>query len=261
VPQPFKPVDRFPADSRKQQIVETVLELVAAHGTEAVSVQLVADAIGVTQPAVFRHFPIKEAMWLAVMDWLEQRLVAIYSAADDSGQAGLVVLSRMFLEHVKLIERYPALAKLVFSDHLRLEYPSLQARFGKLHKAYAARLAAVIDRAKSDGAVGDAVAAKVAATMFLSLIQGLGFQFAIARLPVRLSAEAEGVLALYLQAITSSTNAEERALGTIETAKRWRKARGSGRARVSHRRSEPHDRERKLSQSANSPRGNAGGHD
>ena len=262
MPQPLKPVDRFPADSRKQQIVETVLELVAAHGTEAVSVQLVADAIGVTQPAVFRHFPTKEAMWLAVMDWLEQRLVGIYSAADDSGEAGLTVLSRMFLEHVKLIERYPALAKLVFSDHLRLQYPSLQARFGKIHKAYAARLSAVIDRAKSDRAVGDAVVAKVAATMFLSLIQGLGFQFAIARLPVRLSAEAEGVLALYLQAITSSIDAAERALGPIETAKRRQKARRSGGALVSCRRSEPPDRERKLSQSVNSPpRENVGGHD
>src|SRR5215813_14094444 len=218
MPQPFKPVARFPADSRKQQIVETVLELVAAHGAEAVSVQLVADAIGVTQPAVFRHFPTKEAMWLAVMDWLEQRLVAIYSAADDSGEASLVVLSRMFLEHVKLIERYPALAKLVFSDHLRLQYPSLKERFGKIHKAYAARLAAVIDRAKADGAVGAAAAPKDAAAMYLSLIQGLSFQFAIARLPVKLSTEAERVLALYLQAITSSAKAEQRALGTIETA-------------------------------------------
>ena len=227
--QPFKLVDRFPADSRKQQIVETVLELVTARGAEAVSAQLVADAIGVTQPAVFRHFPTKEAMWVAVMDWLEQHLVAIYSAADDSGEASLVVLSRMFLEHVKLIERYPALAKLVFSDHLRLQYPSLQARFGKIHKAYAARLAAVINRAKSDGAVRDTVAAKDAATMFLSLIQGLGFQFAIARLPMKLSTEAERVLALYLQAITSSATAGERALGTIETAK----TRGRGIAPVS----------------------------
>jgi AcrR family transcriptional regulator len=235
MPQPFNPVARFPADSRKQQIVETVLELVAARGTEAVSVQLVADAIGVTQPAVFRHFPTKEAMWLAVMDWLEQHLVAIFSAADDS-EGGLVVLSRMFLEHVKLIERYPALAKLVFSDHLRVQYPSLKERFGKIHKAYAARLAVVIDRAKSDGAVGGAVAPKDAATMFLGLIQGLGFQFAIARLPMKLSTEAERVLALYLQAITSSANAEQRALGTIETAKRGRKARGSGRVPVSSRR-------------------------
>jgi hypothetical protein len=61
-----------------------------------------------------------------------------------------VVLSRMFLEHLNLIECYPALAKLVFSDHLRLQYPSLQARFDKIHKAYAARLAAAIDHAKTE---------------------------------------------------------------------------------------------------------------
>src|SRR5262249_29273552 len=114
MPQPFRPVARFPADSRKHQVVETVLELVAARGTEAVSVQLVADAIGVTQAAVFRHFPTKEAMWLAVMDWLEQYLVAIYSAADDSGEASLVVLSRMFLGHGELIERYTPLLTLLF---------------------------------------------------------------------------------------------------------------------------------------------------
>jgi AcrR family transcriptional regulator len=250
MPQPVKSIDRFPADSRKRQIVETVLELVAAHGTEAVSAQLVADAIGVTQPAVFRHFPTKEAMWLAVMDWLEQRLVAIYAAADDGGEARLVVLSRMFLENVKLIERYPALAKLVFSDHLRLQFPSLQARFGKIHKAYTARLAAVIDRAKADGAVGEAVPAKDAATVFLSLIQGLGFQFVIARLPLKLSTQAEQVLALYLRAIISSAKAAERALGTIEMAKRRRKAGGRGMTLVSDRQNGSHDRKQKPSQSS-----------
>src|SRR5262245_66344904 len=116
MPLPLKTTNRLPAHSRKQRIVETVLELVAGHGTESVSVQLVADAIGVTQPAIFRHFPTKEAMWLAVMDWLEQRLVAIYSAADDSGEASLVVLCCMFLEHLMFDRGYAAYAKLVLTD-------------------------------------------------------------------------------------------------------------------------------------------------
>lgn len=219
MPPPLKPADRLRAGSRKQQIVETVLALVGAHGTEAVSAQLVADTIGVTQPAVFRHFPTKEAIWLAVMDWLEQRLAAIYSAADEEGDSDLTVLSHMFLEHVKLIERYPALAKLVFSDHLRLQYPSLQERFGRIHKAYAARLSAVIDRAKSEGVVSDSLSSNDAATMFLSLIQGLGFQFAIARLPRKLLPVAERMLAIYLLAITASAEAGERARKMVEASK------------------------------------------
>src|SRR5262249_10076115 len=149
-----KTTNRLPAHSRKQRIVETVLDLVAAHGTESVSAQLVADAIGVTQPAVFRHFPNKGAMWLAVMDWLEERLFAIHSMAnDDTDEPGLIVLGRMFLGHVKLIADYPALAKLVFSDHLRLQYPSLQARFERIHNVYTDRPSVVMQRGKSDGTV------------------------------------------------------------------------------------------------------------
>ena len=217
--QPSKSNDRYPTDSRKQQIVEAVLSLVAAHGAEAVSAQLVADTLGVTQPAVFRHFRNKEAMWLAVMDWLEEQLAAIYSAADGFREPALVAMSRMFLEHARLIERYPALAKLVLSDHLRHRYPALQARFGKIHRAYTARLSALLNRAKTEGAVRAQVAGKDAATLFLSLIQGLGFQFAIARLPMKLMPQAERILAFYLQAIAISDAAVEAAIRTIETTK------------------------------------------
>ena len=193
---------RLPGESRREQIVEIVLELVAALGTEPVSAQLVADTIGVTQPAIFRHFRTKEAMWLAVMDWLEERLISIYTSAnDDAAEPGPAVLRRMFLGHMKLIENHPALAKLVLSDHLRQQYPSLQERFSAIHGSYRARLASVIERAQSQGTVRRSVAAKDAATMFLSLVQGLGFQFAIARLPIKLPTEAERAFAIYLQGI------------------------------------------------------------
>jgi AcrR family transcriptional regulator len=218
---PSPSVTRLSVGSRKAQIIETVLELVAAQGTEAVSFQRIADAIGITQPAVLRHFPTKEAMWLEVMDWLEERLVAIYSTADDDlGQPVLVVLGRMFFGHINLVERYPALAKLVFSDHLRLQYPSLQARFGRIHKAYAARLRALFDRAKAEGMVSNSLPSRDAATMFLSLIQGLGFQFAIARSPIVLTQEAERVFEIYFSGITAAADSVGHARAIVNASKR-----------------------------------------
>jgi AcrR family transcriptional regulator len=216
-----KPTSRLAGNSRKQEIVRAILDLTKSHGTEAVSAQLVADAIGVTQPAIFRHFPTKEAMWLAVMDWLEECLVSIYSTAgEDRSRPALVVLSRMFLDHVRLISRHPALAKLVLSDHLRLQYPSLQTRFGKIHKAYTARICAVLDVAKSEGSVPRQLKPESAAAAFLAIIQGLGFQFTIARLPIRLPSEAERSLIMLLQAITASTESSERAHAIIEASKK-----------------------------------------
>jgi hypothetical protein len=93
------------------------------------------------------------------------------------------------------------------------------ARFGRIHPAYLARRSAVIDGAKTDGAASRSLASKDAATMFLSLIQGLGFQFAIAQLPLKLVAKPERTLAIYLQAITASADAVERARRTVTIAK------------------------------------------
>lgn len=212
---------RSPTKFRKRQIVEIVLNLVAERGAEAVSAQLVADVLGLSQPAVFRHFPSKEAMWLAVMDWLEEQLIAIYSAAGaDDDEAGLITLSRMFLAHIKLIERYPALAKLVFSDHLRQQYPALRARFGEIHKAYTTRLRTLIDSEKSVQAVAGSVDSAAAAATFLSLVQGLGFQFAIAQLGIKLLPEAERALCLYIQAVTASVDQAQSARAIVAAARR-----------------------------------------
>src|SRR6266550_649678 len=94
-------------------------------------------------------------------------------------------------------------AEHVFSDHLRLQFPSLQTRFAGIHVAYERRIVALLKRAKMQGLVRASLPADDAATLFLCTIQGLAFQFAIARRPMQLRREADRVLALYLRAIAN----------------------------------------------------------
>jgi len=51
------------------------LELAAKQGVDDVTTQDMAKAMGVTQGAVFRHFLSKDAIWLAVMQWVRDRLM------------------------------------------------------------------------------------------------------------------------------------------------------------------------------------------
>src|SRR5262245_28480911 len=149
-----KPRPRLSGDARLQHIVEPVLELLADQGADGVSVQGIADRIGLTQPAVFRPFPNKEAIWVAVITWLEEQLGAIHQAADASfGESPLTILKHMFTQHVRMVGRHPALAKIVFSDHLRLQFPSLQARFAGIHSAYETRIVSLLQRAKTPALV------------------------------------------------------------------------------------------------------------
>lgn len=173
--------------SRKDDIVRAVLRLVAERGVDGVSAQLIADQVGLSQPGIFRHFASKEQIWLAVMDWLEDRLVSI--TVVPAAREPVEELRRIFLGHTALVREHPALAKILFSDQLRLDYPALKERFAAIHARYSARLEALIDGARAGAA---RMPTSHAAAVYLALVQGYAFQTAIARTaadPERLPAE------------------------------------------------------------------------
>src|SRR5215831_17991926 len=196
--------DRMPAAARKRQIVETTLELVAGHGADAVSAQLIADTIGLSQPAVFRHFPTKGAVWMAVIEWLQGRLADVWSEAHGGQEypPPIWVLRRMFLGHVELIIKYPGLAKVVFSDHIRHQYPALHEQFRVLHQRYEREVTTLLEGAVRRSDLPSTTDVPAAAMLFFCAIQGLAFQFAIARYRrTRVWDSATRLLALYVSAI------------------------------------------------------------
>ncbi len=59
---------------RKEQILELATEMFGREGFDKVTVKRLADACGVTEPAIYRHFRSKEAIYLAVLESLKGRL-------------------------------------------------------------------------------------------------------------------------------------------------------------------------------------------
>lgn len=86
------------------QIVAEATRLMAAHGFDGTSLQDIADAVGVSKPAVLHHFPSKEHIRAAVLEgilehWREAlpRLLAA-AAGEDRFDALFGELQRFFGE-------------------------------------------------------------------------------------------------------------------------------------------------------------------
>ena len=58
---------RKPADERKDEILRAALRLADELGPDRLTTNAVAEAVGLTQPAIFRHFPTKTVLWQAVV--------------------------------------------------------------------------------------------------------------------------------------------------------------------------------------------------
>ena len=78
-PVPHEPVAHRPAQTR---IITAALELFAQHGVAGTSLQMIADAIGVTKAAVYHQFKSKDEIVLAAAEADMARLEAALEAAE-----------------------------------------------------------------------------------------------------------------------------------------------------------------------------------
>ena len=75
---------RQPAEARQAEMVQAVLCLAAQQEPASITTTDIAKAVGLSQGAVFRHFPNKQAIWLNVAQWLEATLLPLVQTAAQS---------------------------------------------------------------------------------------------------------------------------------------------------------------------------------
>ena len=87
---------RMAASDRRQQLVETALDVFSRKGFEGATTKEIAAAAGVTEAVIFRHFPSKQALYKAVLDYTVQAsghegwLAEIKACMDRNDDAGLL---------------------------------------------------------------------------------------------------------------------------------------------------------------------------
>jgi AcrR family transcriptional regulator len=66
----------------REQILEVAIRLVADHGYDGTSLQMIADALGVTKAAVYYHFRAKIEILRALLAPIHQQLDALLTAVE-----------------------------------------------------------------------------------------------------------------------------------------------------------------------------------
>ncbi len=196
---------RLGADKRREEIIRVTLELAAKQGVDDVTTQDMAQAMGLTQGAVFRHFPSKDAIWLAVMQWVRESLMGVMSRAAAQGSDPLDSLQRMFYAHIDFIAGHPAIPSMLMSEHLHARSALLRQLMTEIMLGFEARIADLLISAQTQGQARPDLDAHAAATLYIGMIQGLVLQASILRETRSLAVEAARTFPLYMLAIQNPT--------------------------------------------------------
>lgn len=192
---------RQSTESRQAEIIATMVRLSAERSPAEITTTDIAKAMGVTQGALFRHFATKEAIRLAVVEWIDEHLMFELLAAKERSPDALTALKAMFMAHVGFAKANPGAPRLIFGELQQPASSPVKQRVQQIMQCYrqtlSQTLAAAIE-AKLIRADADCAAA---AALFLGAIQGLVIQSMLSGHTEQMEQQAVGVLDLYLAAL------------------------------------------------------------
>ncbi len=168
---------RLAATDRRRQLLETALDLFSRKGFGGATTKEIAAAAGVTEAIIFRHFPSKQALYTAVLDYrhesevMQAWLAETKDCMERNDDAGLM---RAIAQ--KLIQTYRRDARL----QRLLLFAALEGHEGGLaHNRQLAipvfsLLCQYVERRQKEGALRD-----YDAGMVIAAIAGMATHFAM----------------------------------------------------------------------------------
>lgn len=191
----------LPAEERRQRTVEAVVALAGTQNPSEITTAAIASEMSVTQGALFRHFPTKDAIWQAVMEWVADRLLDRIDQAAEMSNSPLAALHAIFMSHIDFVIEHPGVPRMMFGELQRAEATPAKKVAHTLMKRYAERLAHQLEEAKSSGEILDDTDTQAAAILFIGMIQGLVMQSMLAGNLRAAKANAPGVIGIYCRGL------------------------------------------------------------
>lgn len=192
---------RMSSEDRQSEIIRVAVELAAEKDVGSVTTQDMADAMKLTQGAIFRHFASKDEIWLAVMGWIRESLMGVLGKAASEAKDPLDAIQRMFRAHVAFVSKHPAIPRILFSELQHKKDGKMRHLIQELVAGYETRIAGLLEAAKEQSLVEADLDSKSAAVLYIGMVQGLVMQVSIFGGKRSLQLEAEKIFPLFLQAI------------------------------------------------------------
>jgi AcrR family transcriptional regulator len=192
---------RLHTEERQAEIVTAALRLARDSSPALITTTDIASAVGLTQGAVFKHFPTKDAIWVAAVQWVRGELMHSLRAAAAEAPTPLDGLSAMFRAHVDFVVAHSGVPRLIFNELQQPADSATKQEIRAMLQGYRKLLLDTLEQAVAQGQVVADLDREAAATTFVGLIQGLVMQAMLVGRPAAMRPQADRVFALYLRSL------------------------------------------------------------
>ena len=169
---------RKKSSDRKLEILRTLVRMMTESENKHITTKSLAAAIGISEAALYRHFPSKAKMYEEIIGFAENYVMTAVNNISSSEYSGLEHAKKLFLALVDIKAKEPGLVFLFCGDSLTSEDPRLQGELNRFYGQLQAVFKQSLRLAVAQEEVPEGYDVLTRANMLVALILGHWLRFA-----------------------------------------------------------------------------------
>ncbi|WP_101674172.1 nucleoid occlusion factor SlmA [Alloalcanivorax mobilis] len=170
--------------SRKEQILQALAHMLEAEPGGRITTAGLAREVGVSEAALYRHFPSKAKMFEGLIDFIEDAIFSRINKITAEGTA-LQQVEQMLTLILAFTERNPGITRLLTGDALTGENERLRRRIQQFYDRLESQLKQAVRDAEFKEGKRTRATPTVTANLLLAVVEGRVAQFVRSGFKVR----------------------------------------------------------------------------
>ncbi|MBA4503558.1 nucleoid occlusion factor SlmA [Marinobacterium marinum] len=169
--------DKTQKISRREQILQALAHMLEISPGQRITTAALAREVGVSEAALYRHFPSKARMFEGLIGFIEETLFSRIKLIIGSDMPATRQCEQILILLLAFVEKNPGMARILTGDALAGETERLRMRVNQLFERLETQLKQVMREAELREGVRTLIPAGSAANLILAAAEGRIRQF------------------------------------------------------------------------------------
>lgn len=130
---------------RQKEIIDASIKLIDEKGIQKLTIKNLSKIIGISEPAIYRHFENKMDILLGILTYFQQNNRILFEKTVTPDKSEIGKIESIFSRHFKLFAANPALAAVLFSEEIFQNDRRLSEKVFKIMNTNRAYLLEIIE--------------------------------------------------------------------------------------------------------------------
>lgn len=163
--------------SRREQILQSLAHMLEGNPGQRITTAALAKEVGVSEAALYRHFPSKARMFEGLIGFIEETIFSRVTMIIGSDASGVKQCEQILTLLLAFVEKNPGMARILTGDALAGETDRLRARVNQFFERLETQIKQILREAEVKEGLRTVAPPAASANLMIAVAEGRIRQF------------------------------------------------------------------------------------